>query len=466
MNMAESSNKSMDRFLQKMRSELMFELRNIQHGERPVTGRNHRENIKQFLEKHVVPLPGDGKNILENAESSERHRPESIVVEVQGMIEKRPVTSILQSANFRRHLENIIRGSITPARREVTSIPRAGQSQSSSRVTPPQHNNHTVTNTITSETPRNSQSSSSDDLHNIPQRRVLVQRQESAESEDSFVSAVNSLDQDVEGDFDEDESQDAVDERVRPQEPNHNSGANILQSSRPDQQDVPIEGVTWNTINQVHREEIVQEISELLHSHLVSSALGGEFRATLELLVENRVSSSGTNGTAVEEFIHRLPRSGVQRNDFSHLGIAPAAENENWDNVSVTSVSTHSVPYAQTNTYLGKEIQSLKTQINEMKNMLKLTFDLQMDIQRSIRQEVAAAMNQTTAVTPPAPSRPVTDTHCLICLDRHTDTVLYQCGHMCVCYGCGRDLLSRGHNCPVCRAPIKDVIRAYKTNPE
>lgn len=63
-------------------SELMFELRNIQHGERPVTGKNHRENIKQFLEKHVVPIPGDGKTILENAESSERHRPESIVVEV------------------------------------------------------------------------------------------------------------------------------------------------------------------------------------------------------------------------------------------------------------------------------------------------------------------------------------------------------------------------------------------------
>lgn len=61
-------------------------------------------------------------------------------------------------------------------------------------------------------------------------------------------------------------------------------------------------------------------------------------------------------------------------------------------------------------------------------------------------------------------SKPVSDTHCLICLDNHSDSVLYQCGHMCVCYACGRHLLSRGAKCPVCRAPIKDIIRAYKCN--
>lgn len=61
-------------------------------------------------------------------------------------------------------------------------------------------------------------------------------------------------------------------------------------------------------------------------------------------------------------------------------------------------------------------------------------------------------------------SKPVSDTHCLICLDNHSDSVLYQCGHMCVCYPCGRYLMSRGSKCPVCRAPIKDIIRAYKSN--
>lgn len=61
-------------------------------------------------------------------------------------------------------------------------------------------------------------------------------------------------------------------------------------------------------------------------------------------------------------------------------------------------------------------------------------------------------------------SRPVNDSHCLICLDKFSDSVLYQCGHMCVCYGCGRQLMSRNSNCPVCRAPIKDIIRTYRCN--
>lgn len=37
---------------------------------------------------------------------------------------------------------------------------------------------------------------------------------------------------------------------------------------------------------------------------------------------------------------------------------------------------------------------SLKAQVEEMKSMLKVSFDLQLDIQRAIRQEVAAAMSE------------------------------------------------------------------------
>lgn len=37
---------------------------------------------------------------------------------------------------------------------------------------------------------------------------------------------------------------------------------------------------------------------------------------------------------------------------------------------------------------------SLKAQVEEIKSMLKVSFDLQLDIQRAIRQEVAAAMSE------------------------------------------------------------------------
>lgn len=71
-----------------------------------------------------------------------------------------------------------------------------------------------------------------------------------------------------------------------------------------------------------------------------------------------------------------------------------------------------------------------------------------------------------TLPSQPSAARPVAEGHCLICLDGHVDSVLYQCGHMCVCHTCGLQLKSRGAHCPMCRAPIRDIIRAYKAGQE
>lgn len=81
-------NKNMDQFHQRMRTDLMYELRNIRHGERPVTGQSHRENLQQFMEKHMMGrddgfTAGDKeRNIPANVDSVEKHRPEAVVVEV------------------------------------------------------------------------------------------------------------------------------------------------------------------------------------------------------------------------------------------------------------------------------------------------------------------------------------------------------------------------------------------------
>ena len=41
---------------------------------------------------------------------------------------------------------------------------------------------------------------------------------------------------------------------------------------------------------------------------------------------------------------------------------------------------------------MSREMRVLKSQMQEMKEMLKMSLDMQMDIQRAIRQEVAAAV--------------------------------------------------------------------------
>uniref|UniRef100_A0A8C6RFS1 E3 ubiquitin-protein ligase NEURL1B n=1 Tax=Nannospalax galili TaxID=1026970 RepID=A0A8C6RFS1_NANGA len=52
---------------------------------------------------------------------------------------------------------------------------------------------------------------------------------------------------------------------------------------------------------------------------------------------------------------------------------------------------------------------------------------------------------------------------CTVCFDSEVDTVIYTCGHMCLCHGCGLRLRRQARACcPICRRPIKDVIKIYR----
>lgn len=53
---------------------------------------------------------------------------------------------------------------------------------------------------------------------------------------------------------------------------------------------------------------------------------------------------------------------------------------------------------------------------------------------------------------------------CSICFENEPNCVLYTCGHMCLCYECGQGIL-KGSNplCPLCRKPVADVIKIYKS---
>ena len=115
-----------------------------------------------------------------------------------------------------------------------------------------------------------------------------------------------------------------------------------------------------------------------------------------------------------------------------------------------------------------QEMDSLRSRMNELHEMVRMSMEMQLDLQRAIRQEVSAALHQQNGTSPsavaasPAPSHPAAEGNCIICLDKEVDAVLYQCGHMCVCLTCGLRLSTMGSHCPMCRAPIRDVIRAYR----
>lgn len=182
-------------------------------------------------------------------------------------------------------------------------------------------------------------------------------------------------------------------------------------------------------------------------------------------------------------------------------------------------------PSASSFTELREEVHEIKGQLQELKQMMRVSFDLQLDIQRAIRQEVAAALaafctpplasgaasggpvpaavagkpmcmleaihfdgyinglrrqlqwpSMRTSTVFPAGARGrsgnlqhdlgsnarVADSgNCVICSEATIDSVVYRCGHMCVCMPCGLELKGQGLKCPICRAPITEIVRAY-----
>ena len=81
----------------------VFELRRLKLGDRPVTGQGNWEAVEQFFNRRY--------NATDD-EPEQHDRPEEVVVEVQGLVERRCVSSLLQTLQFRQRLEGALRSSL------------------------------------------------------------------------------------------------------------------------------------------------------------------------------------------------------------------------------------------------------------------------------------------------------------------------------------------------------------------
>ncbi|KAM1004202.1 hypothetical protein ACFX2C_004422 [Malus domestica] len=102
------------------------------------------------------------------------------------------------------------------------------------------------------------------------------------------------------------------------------------------------------------------------------------------------------------------------------------------------------------------QMEQLYREMSELRKVIKSCVDMQMVMQQSMKQEVHSGQAERKRSANGLPKKG----NCCICHEVKVDSLLYRCGHMCTCLKCAHELQWNSGKCPICRAPIVDVVKA------
>ncbi|KAG8060833.1 hypothetical protein GUJ93_ZPchr0002g23170 [Zizania palustris] len=198
------------------------------------------------------------------------------------------------------------------------------------------------------------------------------------------------------------------------------------------------------------------ELRELLSRRSVSNLLSNGFGESLERLISNsKLLSTDLPLLSLLHLCHHDSRYGTENCVITTGAVDTGySRSKEWDAIND----------------LKTDMGSLQQGMSSIQRMLEACMDMQLELQRSVRQEVSAALNRFTGpegygvmdlADDGSKWDQVRKGTCCVCCDTQIDSLLYRCGHMCTCAKCANELVRTGGRCPLCRAPIVEVVRAY-----
>jgi len=190
---------------------------------------------------------------------------------------------------------------------------------------------------------------------------------------------------------------------------------------------------------------------------VVTDILGSAFAGRLETLLRQR--ASGPDATPPPR--QAQPGDGVAPPQGQLPGQRRPAR---WERTRVAELHGSGVVGGHALRQTNELVRALQHEVSELRQALNVCLDMQSDIQRAVRQEIAGALRvaaQADSTVLRTTSVPVASGQCCVCSDSPCDAALYRCGHNATCHGCALQLKARGHVCPICRAEIVDVVHLY-----
>ncbi|KAF5729247.1 hypothetical protein HS088_TW21G01408 [Tripterygium wilfordii] len=99
----------------------------------------------------------------------------------------------------------------------------------------------------------------------------------------------------------------------------------------------------------------------------------------------------------------------------------------------------------------------MQREMLELRKSIQSCMEMQMQCLNSMKREVHSFQGDANNSL----DRALKNRRCCICYEMQVDSLLYRCGHMCTCLKCAHELQWSSGKCPICRAPIDDVVRAF-----